>query len=266
MLSPNLFVAQSNINSDSTHFKSATPTFTAWNRYVLKDGDIAKLSHRNDTSFARCNRGVKKYWEDLIDYLAKKYGENKNVNVYFYGCSDGSESGTYVMTVLSRQPKEIAENLLRNIKAVDFDRAAIDKANSNTYEINKHEITRLRELLGDKVYDYFLNFPKNDVLSAKVKLSDIVTSKIYYEHADVMDDVKNINGDNNIVFAKSFWSYLEDKVSLLAKNMRDNIGENSTLILSSFDRASCAWQGINIDKLLNKCDFKSPNLDLVFEK
>ncbi len=250
-------------NLSSSQFK---PSFTAWNRYVYKGDDVLTLSHRNDTAFARANKGVKNFWENLVDFLAKKYDNKDNIDVVFYGCSDGSESATFVMTVLSRLPKAIGEKFLSNIKAVDFDKTAIHKAKSNIYEINKHEIVRLRNLLGDKVYDYFINFPKMDVEKAEVKLADVVTSKINYMHGDVLDEVKNLNGGSNVVFARAFWSYLEEKVPTLANRMRDNIGDNSTLILHNFDRASCSWQGINIDKLLNKSGFNNSDIDLVFEK
>lgn len=247
-------------------FNKKNQTFGQWKRTVYKIGSNFEISHRNDTSFLRITKDFPDFWEQATDFFVNKFKNNKKVNVTFYGCSDGSEPASFLITMMSRFPQEVWQKFIKNVKAIDNDPVAITKAKANKYTISKPEIMRLRKMLGDNVDEYFINFPKNDCDSAEVKLTDKITSKIKYRKANVLDDMHNLKKENNIIFARAFWPYLEEKIPLLAYRFGNKIKNNSCLVIEDFDRYGCAWHNADIDNLLRQVGLKKTKVNLVFEK
>ena len=241
-------------------------TFGCWNRTVYKAGSNVQISHRNDTSFLRVTKDFPDFWEQATDFFVNKFKNKQQVVVSFYGCADGSEPASFLITMMSRFPQEVWQKFTKNINAIDNDSVAIAKAKSNKYTISKLEIERLRKMLGDKVDEFFIGFPKTDCDSADVQLTDKITSKINYRRANVLNDMHRIKRENNIVFARAFWPYLEKDIPNLAHKFGDRLQEDSCLVISRFDRRGCSWHNADIDKLLRQSGFKSSKVDLIFEK
>lgn len=242
------------------------PTFGQWNRTVYKVGSKVEISHRNDTSFLRVTKDFPDFWEQATDFFVNKFKNKQQVGVSFYGCADGSETASFLITMMSRFPQEVWQKFTKNINAIDNDPIAITKAKANKYTISKLEIARLRKMLGDKVDEYFIGFPKKDCNSAEVQLTNKITSKINYRKANVLNDMHHVKRKDNIVFARAFWPYLERNIPVLAYKFGDRLQNDSCLVISCFDRRGCSWHNADIDNLLQQGGFKKSKVDLVFEK
>lgn len=257
--------SNNNLNKSSIS-NHPNQTFGCWNRTVYKVGSNFEVSHRNDTSFLRVTKDFPDFWEQATDFFVNKFKNKQQVGVSFYGCADGSETASFLITMMSRFPQEVWQKFTKSINAIDNDPVAIAKAKSNKYTISKLEIERLRKMLGDKVDEFFIGFPKNDCESAEVQLTDKVTSKINYRRANVLNDMYRVKREDNIVFARAFWPYLGRDIPVLARKFGDRLQNNVCLVISRFDRRGCSWHNANIDELLRQKDFKYSKVDLIFEK
>lgn len=258
---------QMNLNDKSN------PHFGMWNRGVFQEigrNNFPKLIHRNDTSFVR-KIGTKKdisnaeSWRRVMDLLADKFKNIQNVNIYNYACSDCSEIYTFLMAKMSRIGKEKNFNI-NQIYAIDYDKAAIDKAKKGEYKLSKREYDSIQDLTNNNI-DKFLeiNFDKEtETYHAKAK--EILTSKVKLIHADALKDCKRIEQKNSIVLACNFWPYLNEKMAPLLESFNNRLKENSVLMIGNFDARVCPYYGFNIIKEIIKKGFKRSSSECLFEK
>ena len=106
--------------------KYSNPTFNSWIRRVekVKENGTRVLTHCNTTGFFRADFG----WKNGVDYLVEKYKNIPKVNVYNYGCSNGSEVYSLLMRLKSNYNNETFEKFTP-VYAKDFDSVAISEAN-----------------------------------------------------------------------------------------------------------------------------------------
>lgn len=208
--------------------------FKAWIRRVDKINNCGQkvLSHCNTTCFFRPDFG----WEKATKFIIEKYKDLPKVNVYNYGCSNGSEIYSFLMYLESNYGENIL-NKFSPIIAKDFDNFAIEVAKKGILSANIEELNNINKYTHNKFLNYFdidkeFSFKNDVVIKPKKNLSD----KVFFETADILKDYKNIKPNNSIVFARNFWIYLSDEDRKeLAKNLYNHLGENSLLILGSHD-------------------------------
>ncbi len=256
------------------NYKKVQPSFGTWSRevYTVDKNDAPKLSHRNETEFFR-NSYV---WDLLPSFLEEKYQEADKVNVYCYGCSDGSEPYSFAMKMLEHD-----ENFAKKffpIKAYDFDPVAIERAKRGEYEITPLEMTRISMCLksepkkyldyDDKKFIYYRGYAPLDTTAYKIietKLKDNLSGTVEFETGDILKDYKNIKKDNSIIFARNFWPYIEpEQRKEFFTNLYEHLGKNSIIVIGLFD-----FNGENnAPKLLEDAGFKLSAQQLigVFEK
>ena len=83
--------------------------------------------YKNHTTFFRNDR----FWNGLTYFLTEHFKNTKKVNVYSFGCSDGSEPYTFIMRMLNsfeKKPEKFFPIIAR-----DFDSEAIQRAKRNNY-------------------------------------------------------------------------------------------------------------------------------------
>lgn len=239
------------------------PMFRSWEREVFstsKDTLLKELKHRNDTSFFRDGR----FWSSLAYYMLYKYRSTDKVNVYNYACSDGSESYSFLMTLIANWGIENAEKFLP-IKAMDYDSVAIEKAKSGIYKIRDYESDRIFKLTNEKA-DMFLD---RYVVDNKILVipKEILRNNVEFKVANILEDYKNIKPENSIVFARNFWPYLKQDAVDLVKKLASQMKQNSTLVLGDYDIAGCKLNGLDLAELLQDYGFKTPLIShLIFEK
>lgn len=257
-----------------SNYKKSQPTFRAWSRevYTVDENNVSKLSHRNETEFFR-NSYV---WDLLPKFLEEKYKKTDKVNVYCYGCSDGSEAYSFAMKMLEHDEK-FAKKLFP-IKAYDFDPVAIARAKRGEYEITPLEMTRISMCLksepkkyldyDDNKFIYYRGFAPVDSTAYQIietKLKDNLSKTVEFETADILKDYKNIKKDNSIILARNFWPYIEPQQRKeFFTDLYEHLGKNSIIVIGLFD-----FNGEdNAPKLLEDAGFKLSSQQLVgvFEK
>ena len=112
------------ISSINTINYNSRPTFMSWEREVrnAKKGVI----NRNNTCFFR----EKDLFYRLTKLLSESFENVPKVNVYCFGCSDGSEAFSFIMSMLSLKEETTPQKFLPII-ARDIDSVAIEKAKNN---------------------------------------------------------------------------------------------------------------------------------------
>ncbi len=247
-----------------------SPVFSGWHHAVYKNNGntlTRELAYRNDTSFFRNDL----LWDEFVKFLEYKYQDFKKVNVYNYGCSNGSETFSIIMKMLSNLGKENSEKFFPII-AKDIDLAAINKAKSTPLPISWFEKGRIN-LHTDKKFDTYFTEDSSGYYTKGITPDEsfylpnkILTERVKFSQADIFKDYKNIKPENSIVLARNFWPYLERNIPKLISLLAEQMGKNSTLVIGSFDINGCNNYGINLILELAKKGFKITDNQLIFEK
>lgn len=277
-----------NINNNchiykQSHNNNYATNFKAWQREVLKKSchinfiehpvtgaqipqKIKEVQHRNDTLFFRDGS----FWNKLVDFFATKYKDVSKVNVYDYACSNGSEAYTFIMSLLSRLDENFVKKFFP-ILAKDYDSYAIEVAQENNLPISEAEIADINMLTGGQFTRFFgagKSFDKwgTGYYPARNELKD----NVVFTQADILEDYKNINPTNSIVFARNFWPYLTGENQIrLAKNLYKQLDKNATVVIGQYDLMDIRFTK-QADDLLRNAGFKevinSDLYGLVYEK
>lgn len=98
-----------------------------------------------------------------------------------------------------------------------------------------------------------------------MKVKPILRNKINFSVADATEKCKVVKPDNTIILARNFWPYLkgEDKRIKLANELYKNLGENSVVVVGSFDDTSGAFASKNLCDSGFVCN---PEIYTIFEK
>ena len=256
-------VQNSFVNNNS--YSDKKPVFREWKRDVYrKTQDLygQELKHRNNTLFFRDGW----YWSNLVDFLVNKYKNVEKVNVYNYGCSDGSEPYTFIMSLITKLGEQNIQKFFP-ILARDYDAVAIEKAKSNKYQLNEYEVSKILEFTSYKFGEFFdTDKTCKNGRCLNVSPKKVLTSKVDFKVASILNDYKRIKPENSVVFARNFWPYLKEDVVKLVNRLSSQMKENSTLVIGKFDLEGCDWNNIDLEMLLIRNGFKSSNVDLVFQK
>lgn len=252
------------ISNNQIYTKPAHTNFRAWRKAVLDPkkthliGD--KPKHMNNTAFFRLG----KMWENFIKFILTKYKNVEKVNVYNYGCSDGSEPLSLAMILKSRY-KDIAEKFLPII-AKDYDTCAIDKANTREYVIGQFEKGDINKFTNNEFNRYFDKKRRIDSAHELCVLKPELYKDVEFSVANVLDDIEKINPNNSFVMARNFWPYLsdEDKV-FLASKLYKRFDKNCTLMIGEFDLSN-RWSILDITTVLKQAGFKPTKNNMIFEK
>ena len=209
-------------------------TFGYWVRRVDKVNKTGEkiLSHCNTTCFYRIDFG----WEKAIKFLVDKYKNIPKVNVYNYGCSNGAEAYSFLMSIDSNFDKSVLKKFSPVI-AKDFDSFAIDTAKKGLLAANAKELYDINKYTKNNL-DKYLEVYRVENINNDVILSpkEFLKENVIFEQADILKDYKNIEPNNSIIFARNFWVYLSDEErSLLAKKLYNHLDKNCALILGSHD-------------------------------
>ena len=273
--------------------------FKSWSRDVYsesKNNLSRELKHRNDTFIYR--DGIP-YWSNLVKFINKKFKDTNKVNVYSYGCSNGSEPYTFVIEMLNKHKNDAAKYL--PVTAKDYDSVAINMAKTGCLPLDPSEIMDLQISTGkglsnfgrilseeNKIPNVFyeqsenttlihnktkrvLNIPpawysedKNVVLQLNPELS----SHINFSTANILHDYKKIRPKNSVVFARNFWPYLEPyQITTLIEHLGKHLKQGSLVILGMFDTSVCNnWHNIDINKLFSLANFRKTEMPCVYEK
>ena len=239
-----------------------SPTFKKWYRTVYKETSslTTRLMHKNNTWFYR----EENLWKWLAKHLSQRFANTSKVNIYNYGCSNGIESYTFLMELISNYKEDFVKKLLP-IKARDYDPVAIERANTGIFEIESIEKDRINSNTGGKFNKFFQQVSSEKPL---YKIKDEFKNMVEFNVADIRDGYKEILPENSLVLARNFWPYLgkQSSISEMATKLYNQMGKNSLLVIGDFDICDGALFNAKTDVHLIDAGFVSINGEKIFEK
>ena len=206
--------------------------------------------NRGDTCFFRSDLD----FDYLINFLEYKYRDTNKVNIIAHACSDGEEIFSFLSKLIdSLGVKNI--NKYIPVDARDIDSGHIKLAQKGEYNLESYEHGAIKFYLSSGFKNYFSN------ISPKiVKVSNQLKNCVNFSQSDILNDVKNINFNDTVLFARNFWHYLDDEcIDKLAMNLSHKMNKSSTLVIGDFDKQ------YNIDRILRMYHFHETKVPNVFE-
>lgn len=274
------------LNVDNNYQKASNknPNFNAWQRTVYRKVQqvsysdainhfqtpmvqiVEEVQHRNDTLFFRDGS----FWNSLSNYLAEKYRDISKVNVYNYACSNGSETYTFLMSLFSHFKEDFVKKFLP-ILAKDYDAEAIEFAKSHILPISENEVSNIRAFTNGQFERFFESGQDFDIYcNANYPVKKELIDSVVFTKANVLNDCKNIEPNNSVVFVRNFWPYLSgDNQLKLAKNLYNQLQKNATVVIGQYDLMDNRYVKQADDLLVNagfEAVLDSELLGLVYEK
>ena len=239
------------------------PTFGLWRRNVIVPSK--GIVNRNDTRFFRDDF----FFHDLTRLLSEKFKDVSKVNVYCYGCSDGSEPFSFAMSMLTSQEEKNPQKFLP-IVAKDIDPVAIEKIVNNNYEISNDERSDIKFYTYGQ-YKRFFIAPYDDSKTrglTPVFVKDELYDSVDFGLGDIFEDYKGINPKNTVVMARNFWPYVEDhrKVEKFLKDLYNHLESGSFFVTGEYDHLGIAYKLGDFKRDITRAGFKPTYLKYVYVK
>lgn len=240
-----------------------SPIFTSYHKKITYDslGPIAV----NNTRWFRKDL----LWDKFIAKLGDKYNKTDKVNIYCYACSDGAEPFSLAMFLIKKFGEKGAKKFFPII-ASDIDSKILQRPQQGRIKLSQKDLRDIKEKLGPdylKFIQHNNNFQLIPEYNSIEKICDgivnpTIKNNIIFHNTNVISDINNIKGDNNVIMCRNVWPYLtrEDQQNL-AKTMFNKLGNNSMCVIGCFDQE----QSI-ANKYLLKQGFLDTGVNYCFEK
>ena len=215
-----------------------------------KNGTLENKSYRNDTIWFR--NGI----PEIVDTIVDLYKDEKHVNTYVFGCSNGSEPTSMYIYMASKYGMDTVSKFTP-FNAFDIDKTAIKKASKGHMPMQGFELERVIDYTYGKLYEFFptaeniianSNFPKLLNKSRTFKdgstetgicfnLNEEHAKNIKYSVGNILEECKKIDPNElSIVSARSFIPYLNNEtITDLFSNLDKHMKKGSVLILGDYD-------------------------------
>lgn len=254
------------VYSNNIAYSSKQLGFQSWQRSTRNS--YKKVINRNDTCFFRDADFI----PNLAKFLSEKFKDVQKVNVYNFGCSDGSEALSFVMSMLTKK-EELNPQKFFPIIAKDIDPIAIQKAKNNEHKMTKIEKENVN-IYTKGQYNKFIEQPygepHNRADGIQVVIKKEIISNVDFAEGDIFKDYKEINPQNSVVMARNFWPYVRNyqKRMKFFKDLYKHLDKGSYFIIGDYDQKSIAFnrEGNLEADLVNKIGFKPTLLKYVFVK
>jgi len=216
--------------------------------------------HSNYTYFFR--EDVAKNWRDFINIIEKHFQNAQKVNVFNFACSDGTETYSFLMTLLDELGENEAEKFLP-IHAYDIDKKILTTATEGKIFCSDEDGCRISKNIpnysnyckvyyGSKRDDLPLYFVPNKKLS----------SSISFNEGDFAQKIDELPAKNNLIMCRNMWYYLgEDRILDILCKLQEKIDESSLVVIGDFDRKYVLRQlnWLNFEEIALNIFRKKPN-------
>lgn len=190
-----------------------------------------KILNSNLTNFFRDDMPN---WAFLVEKLDKTFENAPKVNVYDFGCSDGSEAYTFIISLFETLGEEKAQKFLP-IKAYDKDSFIVKKANSGRVECTLEDYKKLLENTNNNIEKYF-EIEKEDEDGIKtLKPKEILTDNVTFEKKSYADGLENVEKENSLILSRNFLKYLDRSEIVKATYLLRDLDQSSRVVLGGFD-------------------------------
>lgn len=197
-------------------------------------------------------------WNNFARLLAYKYKDTNKVHITNYACSDGSEPYTLSMALLEKVP-EFSQKLFP-IVAKDKFQHVLDYAQSGICNIYQSDIYSINYFTNNKFSHYFQAVPATiRGCFMGVKPKEPLKDKIIFQQADILDDLKNLPDENNVILCRNFWVYLgPENYHKLAEMLYEKTRNNGLIVIGALEN------GHNIPQILCQHGFKETYITNVY--
>ena len=252
--------------SINNSYRYRQPSFQSWKRETFNA--TVGVANRNDTCFFRDSTFI----ANLTKMLSENFKDVSKVNIYSFGCSDGSEPLSLVMSMLSNK-KELNPQKFFPIIARDIDPVAINKAINNEHRITVAEKDKI-DYFTNGQFEKFIEEPCGESIineeGTKVFVKKEVIDKVDFAVGDIFEDYKKINPKNSVVMARNFWPYITSykKRMQFFRDLYNHLSIGSYFIIGDFDQMGLAYnlQGDLKSDLVRLIGFKPTKLKYVYVK
>jgi chemotaxis methyl-accepting protein methylase len=243
---------QSINNNSYSSYRAPQPSFKAFKREVTKITSPEVL-WRNNTAIFRNDMA----WGELIKFLEEKYANVEKVHVYNYACSNGLETYSFLMELLSNHDEKTIKKFTPII-AKDFDNFAVSMANSKLVDIEDFEIERINAHTNGRFKDFFY---KNSHIEGKYSPTNKLTPLVSFGLGDFTKEYNTLPKDNIIIIVRNCWPYFsQDDIENLPQKLYEHLGKNTTLITGNYDFLNLGY------RKFRDSGFKQTYIPYVYEK
>lgn len=225
------------INSINYYSSAYKPVFKS-SDYEFHDNETGEVINRSTTNFFRKDLQCDK----LTNFLIKNYNDTNNVNIYCFGCSDGSEPYSIAISLIEKLGEVKAQKFFP-IKAFDINEKIIHSAKSgfikmdfwDEEEINKHTNNNLQKYFGPQKFIRGADPYIPDIIR---EVKPILRNAVAFNLGDIKEKINIIEKENSVILCRNFWPYIEnysEKIDVFMK-LNKQIGSNSFLIIGQFDK------------------------------
>lgn len=197
-------------------------------------------------------------WDDFVKLLRYKYRNIDKINITNYACSDGSEPYTLALSILEQTP-EISKKVFPII-AKDKFQHVLDFAQSGICNIYQSDLYAINYFTKNKFNTYFQAVRatiKDCFMGVRPKAP--LQNKVIFQQADILEDLKNLPDENNVILCRNFWVYLgQEKYHRLAEMLYQKTKNNGLIAIGSLEN------GHGIPQILRQHGFKETNVENVY--
>lgn len=192
-------------------------------------------------------------WEGFIKLIDREFQNADKVNVYDFGCSDGSEAYSLALTLIETLGEEKAQKFFP-IKASDIDEGILDMARNGEIcctSKDKHVLDRCTKYNLSKYFDISDAPPIVGTLPRyTLRPKDILKNAVTFEKKVFPDALNEIEPENSLVLCRNFWPYMSDSGrSAAIDKLKSKLGESSRFVIGDFDYN-------NFETIFSDKDFK----------
>lgn len=198
---------------------------------------IPGTSYTNYTQFFREDVN----WSDYAEIFINKFKKNKKVNLYCYGCSDGSEAFSLAMILIEKLGDHAKKFF--PIVAADKDTTFLAEAANGTVKVNEDDISQFKRYLGDNYRKFISHDDKfipieseMNYCFANAKVNDDVKNSIIFKKGNIIEDISDFKKNNSIImFRNSFFHLYKPEREKVISTFKSQFDKKSMLILGEYD-------------------------------
>lgn len=179
----------------------------------------------------------KNCWSSFSRLVDKQFKDCEKVNFYDFGCSDGSEAYTIIMTLKEKLGEEKSKKFFP-IYAFDTDSVVLKSAKSGIVDATFDDAKEIYYATSDVDKYFFVekNSDSNKDYPYKLKAKDSLKDSVCFNKGDFLAELDNIEGKNSIIFCRNFWPYLTYKQrDLAARKLAEKLDDSSIVVIGAFD-------------------------------
>lgn len=205
------------------------------------------------------------FWDRFSQKLIGTYKNQTKVNIYSYGCSDGSEAFSLAMLLLNKVGGKKAQKFFPII-AKDIDETILTEAKIGKIRLSNSDLNSLDYFIGDNYKNYlyynkdsFKYIPNYESTLCTGRIKKPLKDAVIFEQADLTKDVDNIKENNTIVIFRNLSPYIKSEEHQdLIKKLSNKLKDKCMIVIGALDD--------KIKPLIRNNNFETSDVDYCYIK